>query len=262
MRRRIPPVVRKTAMDTSPLKEIGMNDAEIRIYTTLISYGTLSAKEIADRSGLYRPYVYDNLAKLIEKGLVTHYRKPKKAYYQAVNPDRITDILDHKVETVREIVDQLKEKYLRKKAEYDVQIYEGADSLRIFYEEIYTILKDGKSDYLLVLGGTGEASAHVENYFSKLLMRGVRDRLYEELDIRMIYNSNSRESDIPKHFSAYLDIRFSPPEDDCAVTTIITDAMVATMDLIDRPFVLCSYNRHFIETQKRIFTRLWATYED
>jgi sugar-specific transcriptional regulator TrmB len=262
MGRKAPPVIRRTAMDFTPLKEIGMNDAEIRIYTTLISYGTLSAKEIADRSGLYRPYVYDNLAKLIEKGLVTYHRKSRKAYYQAVNPGRITDILDHRAEAVREVVDHLKEKYLRKKAEYDVQIYEGTDSLRIFYEEIYTILKEGESECLLVLGGTGEASAHVENYFSKLLLRGVRDRIYEELDIRMIYNSDSKESDIPKHFSGYLDIRFSQPEDDCAVTTIITDAMVATMDLIDRPFVLCSYNRHFIGTQKRIFNRLWTTYED
>ena len=58
-------------MDLGALREIGMNEAEIRVYSTLITQSPLSASEIAEKSGLYRPYVYDTLAKLMKKGLVT-----------------------------------------------------------------------------------------------------------------------------------------------------------------------------------------------
>jgi sugar-specific transcriptional regulator TrmB len=58
-------------MDPGALREIGMNEAEIRVYATLIRHRPLGAREIAEKSGIYRPYVYDTLAKLMKKGLVT-----------------------------------------------------------------------------------------------------------------------------------------------------------------------------------------------
>ena len=247
-------------MDTSNLKEIGMNEAQIKIYTTLINYGSLSAKEISDKAGLYRPYVYDNLEKLKEKGLVTHFQDKKKKYYQAVDPERIIDIIEHKKELLQETVGELKKRFHHKKADYNIQIFEANDGLKIFYEELYNSIKKESNSCLFVIGGSGEASKHVEPFFSKLLKRGFKDCIHEKIDIRMIYNSTARESEIVKRGMDYIGIKFTPKEYDCDATIILTDDLAATMILKDRPFVMCNSNEHIISSYKKIFNRLWESY--
>ena len=53
------------------LKQIGLTDNEIKVYLTLLKIGPSIVSKIAERSGLYRPYVYDTLERLQEKALVS-----------------------------------------------------------------------------------------------------------------------------------------------------------------------------------------------
>ena len=51
--------------------KIGLNDKELKIYTSLIERGPLLIAQIAKQTGLHRPAIYKNLPNLISKGLVT-----------------------------------------------------------------------------------------------------------------------------------------------------------------------------------------------
>ena len=53
------------------LKQIGLTENEIQVYLTLLKIGSSGVSTIAEHSGLYRPYVYDTLERLQEKGLVS-----------------------------------------------------------------------------------------------------------------------------------------------------------------------------------------------
>ncbi len=69
----------------SRLQKFGLPELEVKLYLTLLAYGTLTAVQAADRSGIPRPRAYDELASLERKGLVA--RAPVKPIrYTAVSP--------------------------------------------------------------------------------------------------------------------------------------------------------------------------------
>lgn len=239
-----------------------MSEAEISVYTTLIAHNPLSAREIAEKSGLYRPYVYDTLAKLTEKGLVTRAILPKANVYQAAHPDRIMRIIEERRVRVLEAVATLRETYHESKADTAVRIYEGNEGLKSFYEELYAAIKDEETEHLYVIGGTGEAANHLEYYFPKLLQRGAAEELHRRVAIRMIYNASARDSELARSYGDLIDLKFTPQGRDAGATTIITDTMMAIMVLRQRPFVLCTANRHIVGAYRILFDRLWEMEEE
>ncbi|MDG6256895.1 MAG: helix-turn-helix domain-containing protein [Methanomicrobiaceae archaeon] len=244
-------------MDLGALREIGLNEAEIRVYATLIRHRPLSPREIAEKSGLYRPYVYDTLAKLVKKGLVTRVEDPTVHRYLAVHPDRIVTIIEDRRRRVLDAVDRLRDSYLATGAEDSVRIFEGSEGLTSFYEELYASIRDGCSRRLYVMGGTGEATRHVEDYFPKLLRRGREERLHRQVEIRMIYNASARASEMVQSHADAVALKFAPPGCDAAATTIITDTMLALMVLKERPFVIAIANPHIINTYMTLFSQVW-----
>ena len=60
------------------LKKLGLTDYEIKVYITLMEYGSLTGREISIKSGVPQGRTYDILSKLEEIGLVSILpRKPK-----------------------------------------------------------------------------------------------------------------------------------------------------------------------------------------
>jgi len=78
------------------LKSFGLSEYEAKAILTLISKGELTAKEIAEHSGIPRTSVYDVMASLLNKGLVESYGKPLK--FKALKVSDIISILSKKVE--------------------------------------------------------------------------------------------------------------------------------------------------------------------
>ncbi len=244
-------------MDLGALREIGMSEAEIGVYAALIASRPLSAREIAERSGLYRPYVYDNLAKLLEKGLVVKVRGQKTNLYQAVHPDRIAAIIEERRSRVLEAVCRLRDAYREISPEDTVRVFEGSEGLKSFYEDLYAAIGEGRTSRLYVIGGTGEATQHLEYFFPKLLQRGREECFHRRVEIRMIYNASARESELARSHADAVTLRFTSPDRDAAATTVITDTMLAMMVLKERPLIISIANPHIVETYAMLFTRLW-----
>jgi sugar-specific transcriptional regulator TrmB len=244
-------------MDLGALREIGMNEAEIRVYATLIRHRPLGAREIAEKSGLYRPYVYDTLAKLMKKGLVTKVRGAKAHRYRAVHPDRIATIIEERRSRVLEAVDRLRDSFLAMDTEDAVRIFEGSEGLKSFYEELYAAIREGRTGRLCVMGGTGEATRHIEHFFPKLLRRGRREHLHRQVDIRMIYNASAQTSEIARSYADVIALKFAPPDCEAEATTIITDTVLALMVLKERPFIIAISNPHIVRTYLVLFSQVW-----
>ena len=54
-------------MDTKILEDIGLSNAEIKVYLTLLELGTSTAGPILEKSGLQNSVVHMTLNKLIER---------------------------------------------------------------------------------------------------------------------------------------------------------------------------------------------------
>ena len=89
------------------LKQLGLNDNEIKVYVTMLKIGLSTASTISEKTGLYRPYVYDTLEKLIDKGLVSYVIKDNKKHFQADHPKKLIENLKEKEENIKKILPTL-----------------------------------------------------------------------------------------------------------------------------------------------------------
>jgi HTH-type transcriptional regulator, sugar sensing transcriptional regulator len=68
------------------LKELGLDDNEIKVYLACLSESGASVKEISKGSGLIRTTVYGVLQSLIYKGLVSELDKEGIKVFRAASP--------------------------------------------------------------------------------------------------------------------------------------------------------------------------------
>src|SRR3989344_4562847 len=94
-------------MDTKILEDIGLSNAEIKVYLTLLELGTSTAGPILEKSGLQNSVVHMALNKLIERGFVTFVKEGKRNHYQATNPKHIIDFINEKKERFEELLPTL-----------------------------------------------------------------------------------------------------------------------------------------------------------
>ena len=94
-------------MDLQPLRDLGLSDNEINVYVVLLKIGSSTASTLSEKSGMYRPYVYDTLDRLQEKGLVSYVHQKNKKFFSAVHPDRLRKLLEIKQDNLATILPEL-----------------------------------------------------------------------------------------------------------------------------------------------------------
>ncbi len=77
------------------LKSFGFSEYEAKAILALLSRGALSAKEVAEISGIPRTSVYDVMNSLVSKGFVEAFDRPKK--FRALRTTEILSILSKRV---------------------------------------------------------------------------------------------------------------------------------------------------------------------
>lgn len=130
------------------LKNFGLSNYEARALIALISKGVLSAKEIAEISGIPRTSVYDVMNSLISKGLVEAFGKPTK--FKCLSSDEIISVLSRRV---NENLEYIKKELPRFTTEVDViKVYRN----ELMMEKLKEIVSEAKNEILAVLSYTSE----------------------------------------------------------------------------------------------------------
>src|SRR3990167_1750634 len=117
-------------MDTRILEDIGLSNAEIKVYLTLLELGTSTACPILEKSGLQNSVVHMTLNKLIERGFVTFIKEGKRNHYQATNPKHIIDFINEKEERFEEILPELLVKQQQAKEKPEIITFRGIRGIK------------------------------------------------------------------------------------------------------------------------------------
>ena len=88
------------------LIEIGLNKSEAKIYLSLVHKGSAIASDLVKSTGIHRNIIYDNLDKLILKGLVSYITEGSKKRFFAQKADSLEEFVDEK----QKILDEEKQK--------------------------------------------------------------------------------------------------------------------------------------------------------
>jgi len=75
------------------LQQLGLSEKEAQLYLKLLTIGSASAGELIKELKFYSKTVYELLEKLIEKGLVSYVVKSNVKYFEAADPERLSEIL-------------------------------------------------------------------------------------------------------------------------------------------------------------------------
>ena len=125
-------------------QSLGLAKNEAKIYETLIREGETSVGVISEKSGVHRRNVYDSLNRLMEKGLVIEMVDAQENQYQAVEPQKLREILSEKFEALDQVLPDLSALYINTPAEYKVHTYKGKEGWKQYMRDI---IKVGKPFY-------------------------------------------------------------------------------------------------------------------
>jgi len=123
-------------MEIQPvLEQFGLKPREIKVYLACLELGLTSVLEIAKKTSLKRPTVYDILEVLKSKGLVSQSVKGKKRFFFAEEPEKLTKLIEEKRVMLEQIMPALKSMHNVAGSKPVIRYYEGQDGLRQVYRD-------------------------------------------------------------------------------------------------------------------------------
>lgn len=162
------------------LKEIGLNNKEIRVYLTLLKSGTNKAGFIAKLIDMPKTSILDILNKLIQKSLVTKFKKKNAYFFTAYEPGKILDILNKQEEDIKNLKEKIKKilpwlNSLQNIASQKPQIeyLEGKKGLIDAFEDTLRIPKKN----IFVYGSVNAQASNLPEIFPEYFDRRIKKKI-------------------------------------------------------------------------------------
>ncbi len=174
------------------LREIGLNETEIKIYTTLLKIGESKSGEIIKEGKIKSGRVYESFDSLIGKGLISYSMKSGVKYFVAADPknlyrylDKKKDEIDFKKNKLKTILPNILSSINYSKRAV-VEVYEGIDGMENAFDKE---LKYNKREELLCFGvdPTDTYSQETIDFFVYNLFKQ-----REKFKIRKLFGEKSR----------------------------------------------------------------------
>jgi len=188
------------------LQELGLSPNEAKIYEALVEKGESSVSAIAASGAVHRRNAYDAISRLVEKGLCFEIFSSGENRYNAVDPDKLTELVGEKQQKLSTILPQLKKKFTKRLAPEEAYIYRGLEGQKNIWRDM---LRVGADNY--VVGAKGGwfdpklESSRVE-FFKEANRRGIKFHQLFDHEIKIA------DPSFPKNFPGNLKYRFLPKE--------------------------------------------------
>jgi len=127
-------------MDERIFQEIGLTNAETKVYLALLKTGLTTAGPLLDETGLQNSTLHKTLHKLVYKGFASFNIKGKTRHYQASDPENILKSIKEREERFESMLPELK-LMQRPIEKQEAEIFEG---FKGFKNMLYEFIKDGK----------------------------------------------------------------------------------------------------------------------
>jgi len=136
-----------TNMNEENLVKIGLTEEQAKVYLFLVERGVAPARSIASKTGVGRALTYKVLEQLEELELVRKQDKPSTiSLFFPLHPKRLKELLDRKKEVLENAENAFQKTYGSLVSSFNVlankpnvQFYDGAEGLRIVYDDILDI---------------------------------------------------------------------------------------------------------------------------
>jgi len=229
------------------LRELNLNDKEIRVYLASLRLGQSSANTISKEANLNRVSTYDLLKNLLEKGFVSYVIKSGVKYFEAVDPSKfLADIKEKeaKLKAVMPELVSLRSSLLEKPG---IEVYEGVKGLKSIFNDI---LKEEKDNWWISDVKMIEA---LQFYFKHFINQKRKLSLFSKVITTDCKKMRDYSKKVPKK---YLKMKFIDKE--IGITKIIYGNKVAFLTFKEENSIgLLIKNKDIANMEKNMFELLW-----
>jgi sugar-specific transcriptional regulator TrmB len=127
---------------TNIYETLGISPNEGKIYESLVEIGESGISDIAVAAKIHRRNAYDAIKRLIDKGLVFEIFSSKENLYNAVDPDKLTELLGEKQTLLEKSLPELKKKFHQRVAPEEAYIYRGLEGQKNIWRDVLRVGKD------------------------------------------------------------------------------------------------------------------------
>ena len=185
---------------------LGLSPNEAKIYESLIQKGESSVSEIAIAAKIHRRNAYDALERLINKGLCFQIFSTTENRYNAVDPDKLMELFREKEERLREVLPELKKKFITRVAPEEAYIYRGYEGLKNIWRDVVRV---GKESYFI-----GAKGGWYDPALEPARKAFFREANRKKIKFIQLFDAEVKSElpNFPRHFEGQLEYRFLPKE--------------------------------------------------
>ncbi|MBW2974347.1 hypothetical protein KY366_01395 [Candidatus Woesearchaeota archaeon] len=238
-------------MEESVLIQAGLTLNESRIYLTLLQLEEGLASDIARKTNISRPHVYDSINRLQDKGLVSYAVRNNKKYFKAANPKELLSYLENekrKIEGteqgIRQFLPALLKLHRPKKKRPAVEVYEGKEGFKSVFNDILNTGRD-----FIAFGASGRFEKILPT-FSKIY---IKKREIKKIKARLVAVKGTHP--VKTGLNEY---RWIPKEFSSPATTVVYGNKAAILLWLEEPLGIKIESREVAQSYKNYFELLWG----
>jgi sugar-specific transcriptional regulator TrmB len=128
------------------LKDLGLSEAETKIYVRLLELGQCSITELAHNLVMNRITVHFNVQNLINMGLITHVKQGRSRELTAQPPETLQYLIEQKQTQVKRLQEQYQSSLSmmtglmpsgnKPHSKFDVKFFQGINGVRAIYKDV------------------------------------------------------------------------------------------------------------------------------
>ncbi|NQZ85402.1 MAG: hypothetical protein HRU03_06805 [Nanoarchaeales archaeon] len=242
-------------MNIEQLEQIGLNRNEAVVYLGLLKNGNSSASNLVKFLGIHRNIVYDNLEKLIEKGLVSYITEENKKIFISQESDSLLEFLDSekekinkKVVVAKELMSEIDTYKTKSYVEQSAEIFRGKNGIK----KVLTLILKSKEN--LIMGMTNKSTELLGDLYWKNFNAKVK---FLKIKEKMLLNSSFEKIGFFFENNKNIEYKILPKEFDQVTETIIFENQVAIFIYTDQPIVFLIKDEEFYKSSKKQFEFFW-----
>jgi len=242
-------------MKVTDLIELGFNRNEAIVYLALAKFGQADASRIIKDTKFHKNIVYDNLQKLIDKGLVSYITENNRRVFTLEQPHMLTDYLERQTRELQERTEKSKgiAQDIARMAKthpfvQEARIFRGVQGVKAFYTELQSIPADSS-----VFGAPKESIEIMGEPFWRVYSKRQRE---SKTRMRLIFNESLRSYGESIR-DANLQIRFFEREFEPLTETIIKGDIVAIVVWTHEPVLFCINDPSVANNYLHYFEKMW-----
>lgn len=125
------------------LQQVGLDERESAVYLALLKDGPATVAELARRTGVHRPAIYQTLARAVPRGIVERVVRKKRFRYAAASPERLLELFEHARSAFAEVLPELRALHETAPNRPTVRYLEGVRGIQSVFADVVRKSKPG-----------------------------------------------------------------------------------------------------------------------